>query len=255
MQPSVWPYLSDSFDSLGRWAPDGRDGEGHITRLDSDGNVVDATWVEGLNAPKGLRSHDGTLWVADIDRVVGFSIETGEIVSEVTIDGAIFLNDVAIGDDGTVYVSDTLTTTIYAVMNGSALVFAQGNELEHPNGLLVDGDRLIVGAWGMPNDDFSTDVPGRLFALNLETAEKTLITEDPLGNIDGVESDGRGGFIVSDYQAGTVMQITASGDIIQLQQFGPGAADLAYIPEGNVLMVPHMNENRVVAYDVSDAIQ
>ena len=140
-------------------------------------------------------------------------------------------------------------------MDGSASVFAQGEDLEYPNGLLVDGDRLIVGAWGAPNDDFTTDVPGRLFALDLETAEKTLITEDPLGNIDGVESDGRGGFVVSDYQAGTVMQVTASGDIVQLRQFVTGAADLAYIPEGNVLIVPHMNENQVIAYDVSDTIQ
>ena len=94
-------------------APDQRDGEGHITRLDSDGNVVDAAWVEGLDAPKGLRSHDGTLWVADIDRLIGISIETGEIVSEVAIDGAVFLNDVATGDDGTVYVSDMLARIIH----------------------------------------------------------------------------------------------------------------------------------------------
>jgi hypothetical protein len=123
------------------------------------------------------------------------------------------------------------------------------------NGLLVDGSRLVVAAWGRPNDDFTTDVPGRLFALDLETAEKTLITPDPLGNLDGLESDGNGGYIVSDYQAGTVMQITASGELVQLRQFGPGTADLAYLPEGNVLLVPHMNESQVSAYDVSDTVR
>jgi sugar lactone lactonase YvrE len=236
-------------------APDDRDGVGFISRLDSDGNVVDTMWFAGLNAPKGLRSHEGVLWVADIDRVVGISIQTGEIVEDVTIDGAQFLNDVAVSQDGTVYVSDMLATTIYEVADGGASVFAEGEELEYPNGLLVDGDRLVVAAWGRPNDDFTTDVPGRLFALNLETAEKTLITPEPLGNLDGVESDGRGGFIVSDYQAGTVMQVTASGEVIELRQFGPGTADLAFVPAGNVLLVPHMNESQVTAYDVSDAIR
>ena len=235
--------------------PDGRDGMGHITRLDTAGNVVDATWVDGFNAPKGLRSHDGMLWVSDIDQVVGIDIETGGIVERIVIDGAMFLNDVAVGGDGTVYVSDMLATTIYAVVDGSASVFAEGADLEYPNGLLVDGDRLIVAAWGAPNEDFSTEVPGRVYALDLETAEKTLITEEPLGNLDGLESDGRGGFIVSDYLAGRIIQVTAAGDVIDLRQFGPGTADLAYIPTGNVLLVPHMNESEVTAYDVSDTIR
>ena len=94
-----------------------------------------------------------------------------------------------------------------------------------------------------------------VYALDLETAEKTLITEEPLGNLDGLESDGRGGFIVSDYLAGRIVQVTAAGEVVDLRQFGPGTADLAYIPDGNVLLVPHMNESEVTAYDVSDTIQ
>ena len=41
-------------------APDGRDGNGRIVKLGGDGQVVSSTWVTGLNAPKGLRSHNGT---------------------------------------------------------------------------------------------------------------------------------------------------------------------------------------------------
>ena len=60
---------------------------------------------------------------------------------------------------------------------------------------------------------------------------------------------------MSNYQTGTVMQVTASGEVIQLRGFEPSTADLAFIPECNVLIVPHMNENQVVDYDVSDTIQ
>ena len=234
--------------------PDGRDGNGRIVQLSGDGDLVSDSWVTGLNAPKGLRSHDGILWTADIDEVIGVEIATGEIVSRVAVEGAQFLNDVAVGGDGTVYVSDMAASRIYAVRDGAVEVFAEGEELEYPNGLLVDGDRLIVGAWGRPEADFSTPVPGRLFALDLETKEKTLITPDPFGNIDGVESDGRGGFIVTDFNAGKVMRVAADGTVVDLAQFGTGTADLAFLAGENLAIVPHMMENRVAAYDLSGVL-
>jgi sugar lactone lactonase YvrE len=156
---------------------------------------------------------------------------------------------VAVGDDGTVYVSDMAATRIYALRDGSVEVFAEGEDLEWPNGLLVDGNRLIVGGWGRPEADFSTLVPGRLFALDLETKEKTLITPEPFGNIDGVESDGQGGWVVTDYLAGKVMRVGADGSIEELGVFAPGTADLGYVAGEGIAIVPHMNENRVVAYN------
>ena len=37
--------------------------------------------------------------------------------------------------------------------------------------------------------------------------------------------------------------------------FMAGTADLAFVPAGNVAIVPHMNENKVAAYDLSDALK
>ena len=236
-------------------APDGRDGNGRIVKLGGDGQVVSSTFTTGLNAPKGLRSHNGTLWTADLDEVIGIDIATGTITSRTKIAGAMFLNDVAVGPDGTVYVSDMMANRINAVKDGMVSVFAEGDQLEWPNGLLVDGNRLIVGGWGKPKADFSTDVPGRLFALDLQTKQKTLITQKPFANIDGVELDGRGGFIITDYLAGKVLQVTATGEARELRQFMPGTADIAFVPAGNVLIVPHMNENTVASYDLSDVLK
>ena len=235
--------------------PGERDGAGRIVKLSPDGNVVSASWVTGLNAPKGLRSYKGTLWTADIDELVGIEISSGNILSRVKLPGAQFLNDVACGPDGTVYVSDTMLSRIYAVKDGSASVFAEGEELEYPNGLLVDGERLVVGGWGKPEPDFTTKVPGRLFALDLNTKQKTLITRDPVGNIDGVESDGKGGYIVTDWMAGKVLRISPQGEVRLVTQFAQGTADHAFLPQANVVIVPHMNENKVAAYDISYAFQ
>ena len=135
----------------------------------STASVVTADWFTALNAPKGLRSFGGTLWVADLDEVIGIDIASAKENARVKIDGAKFLNDVAVGADGTVYVSDMMASRIYAIKDGKATVFAEGEQLEYPNGLFVEGERLIVGGWGSkPAADFTTKVPGRLYIARSE---------------------------------------------------------------------------------------
>lgn len=229
-----------------------KDGKGRISKLGLDGSLVAADWVTGLNAPKGLRSFGGTLWVSDIDEVVGVDIASAKITSRVKIEGAKFLNDVASGPDGTIYVSDMMLSRIYAIKDGKASVFAEGEHLEYPNGLLVDGERLIVASWGKPEADFSTKVPGRLYTLDLKTKQKSLITKQPTGNLDGLDQDARGGYIVTDWIAGKVLQITAAGETRLVRQFKPGTADHTFLyAQGDILILPHMNENKVAAYDIS----
>lgn len=251
----VDPQSGAIFSSQIVGMPTDRDGNGRIVKLNPDGSVASANWVTGLNAPKGLRSHQGTLWTADLDEVVGIDIASGRITSRVKIAGAQFLNDVATGPDGTVYVSDMMANRIYAVKDGKVATFAEGEEMEWPNGLLVDGNRLIVGGWGKPEADFSTKVPGRLFALDLATRAKTLITPMPFGNTDGLESDGRGGYIVSNYLSGAILHVAADGSSRPLRQFGAGAADIGLVAGTGTLLVPHMNDNMVAAYSIADALK
>jgi sugar lactone lactonase YvrE len=245
-----WDAASGSvFTSQIAGAPDGRDGNGRIVKLDANGKVVNANFVTGLNAPKGIRVHNGTLWTADLDDVIGVDVASGKITTRVKLAGALFLNDVAAGADGTVYVSDMMGNKIYAVKDGKPSVFAEGDELEHPNGLLVEGDRLIVGGWGSaPKPDFTTDVLGHLFAIDLKTKQKTLVTPEPFANIDGLESDGRGGYVVTDYIKGQVLRVSASGQTRAVAQFMPGTADIAFMADHDMVLVPHMNENKVAAY-------
>jgi sugar lactone lactonase YvrE len=232
--------------------PGERDGKGRISKVGLDGSVVTADWATGFNAPKGLRSFGGTLWVSDIDEVIGIDITSAKETSRVKIAGATFLNDVAAGADGTIYVSDMMASRIYAIKDGKASVFAEGEQLEYPNGLFVDGERLVVGGWGKPEADFSTKVPGRLYMLDLKTKAKTLITKQPIGNIDGVEQEARGGFLVTDYMAGKVLQVSQTGESRLVRQFKPGLADHTFLyAQGDILIVPHMNENTVAAYDIS----
>jgi sugar lactone lactonase YvrE len=254
----VDPGSGNIYVSIIGGMPDAKDGNGRIAQITGDGRGTNAAWADGLNAPKGLRSHDGTLWTSDIDEIVGIDMATGKVKTKVKVQGAKFLNDVAIDSDGTVYVSDMMGNKIYTLKGGKVSVFAEGAELlEHPNGLLVDGESLVVGGWGSEPDpkDFSTKVLGRVFKLDLKTRKKTPVTPEPTANIDGLESDGQGGYVISDYLAGKILHVAADGKVKTLTTFMPGTADIAFLALEQRLIVPHMNENKVVAYDLSEALK
>jgi hypothetical protein len=251
----VEPMSGDIYVSNVAGMPDQKDGMGTIAKISADGKTVNATWVTGLNAPKGIRSYQGTLYTTDIDEIVSVDMASGKVTSKTKAPGAQFLNDTAVGSDGTVYVTDMMGNKIYALKDGKVSVFAEGEDLEFPNGLLVEGDSLVVGGWGKPKPDFTTEVPGRLFKLDLKTKMKTPITPDPIANIDGLESDGRGGYIVSDYLAGKILNISGSGAVTTITTFMPSTADIGFVSAEKRLIVPHMNENKIVAYDISGGLQ
>lgn len=227
----------------------GKDGKGWISKLDLKGKVTSDQWVTGLNAPKGIRVTGGMLWVSDIDELVGINIKEGKITERVKVPEAKFLNDVAAGPDGSVYVSDMLSSTVHVLKDGKLSVLATGEQLESPNGLLAVGDKLILGGWGVSLDPktFTPKTLGRLLSLDLKSKKVTPITPKPLGNLDGIEVDGKGGYVVTDWVAGKIYHITGDGESKLIWQHEKGVADHAYLPEEQLLIVPLMMDNKVVA--------
>ena len=235
---------------IGDGGATGKNGDGYLSKLTPDGKVVSLKWITGLDAPKGIRSHEGRLWVSDIDQLIEIDIAEGKTISRTPMPGATFLNDVACAPDGTVYVSDTMECKIYRLRDGKVDVFAEGEDLEYPNGLLVLDDKLVVDAWGKPNDDFSTEVPGRLFTLDLETKEKTLVTSEPFANIDGLEAVRGNRFLVSDWFLGKIYFVGSDGNPRLILQLPKGSADIGIVPSERLLIVPQMMENKITAYQM-----
>lgn len=234
----------------------GKDGDGVISILKPDGTVVNPRWFAGLNAPKGLRSSGGVLWVADIDRLVGISIENATTHAIHEVAGAKFLNDVAITERGSVLVSDMLASTIYALQGDKISKVASGVELDSPNGLLVNGDTLYIAGWGRDiQASFETLTLGRLLALDLRTRKVQPVTKATVGNLDGLELDGKGGFLVTDWVEGAVLHISAKGAVTSVLDLPKGSADIAYLSKKKLLIVPQMLENKVTAYDLSGVIK
>ena len=104
-------------------------------------------------------------------------------------------------------------------------------------------------------DDFSTKILGRLLAIDLKTKEQSVISQGPTGNLDGIEVDQQGGFLVTDWRAGKVFHISGEGHATLLMKFSRGAADHAFHAEKNLLILPHMMENKLTAFDLTAALK
>src|SRR5215467_11953823 len=228
-----------------------KDGNGRIVKLTIDGKVIDANWAKGLDAPKGLRSYRGTLYVADIDQVVGFDIATGRETSRVKIADAKFLNDLCTGPDGAIYTTDSFANRVWVVRNGAASLFSDAPQLLLPNGILVDGNKVLVATDGSGGRGGS-GTPGSLFAIDIATEAITPVTMQSSGAPVGLESDARGGYITSDVGGGRLFHITANGEARQIRTLDRQPADISYVPSKKLLLVPHLGLNRVSAYDLSD---
>jgi hypothetical protein len=97
--------------------------------------------------------------------------------------------------------------------------------------------------------DFSTDVPGHLLAVNLASKKiADLGDPKPVGNLDGLEPDGAGGWYLTDWIAGSLLHAEPDGRAGQLLDLPPGSADIGIMPAGSLVLVPMMNEGDVVAY-------
>ena len=86
----------------------------------------------------------------------------------------------------------------------------------------------------------------------LDGKGKKLITPDPAGNFDGVEAIGDKGYVVSDWYAGKVYFVKPDGTLELLLSLPRGAADLGYLSEQRLLVVPQMLENKVTAFALPD---
>ena len=222
------------------------DGEGWISRLDEKGNVLDAKWVAGFDAPAGLRMHNGILYVANITKVHGIDVKTGAVVENYFIPAAGLLNDPAVdAGNGYVYVTDTLTNVIYrfqAGVAGSEEAFLDSADLKGPNGLLVDGTKLLVGSLF----DFDPEHPGPFLSIDIATKVIT-----PIGNVqgkwDGLEKLGAD-YLLSDNAPGRIVRVKPDGsqevmfDLGKDHGFMP-AADFGIDPVGKVLCVPNLGDS------------
>lgn len=215
--------------------PSTKDGNGFISLLDTDGKMNKLKWVTGLNAPKGQAIYDGNLYVADIDELVIISIKDAKINHRIKVENAKFLNDVTASEDGTIFVTDMKDNKIYAFTKGKLELWSADELINNPNGLWAEKGKLYIG----------TD---QILQADIKTKEIKVLV-DNCGGIDGLEKLENGQFIYSNWQ-GRIF-VTKGNESIKLLDTvdKQNTADIDYVPEKNLVLVPTFLANSLDAYE------
>ncbi|MBC8754976.1 hypothetical protein H2O64_09860 [Kordia sp. YSTF-M3] len=229
-------------------------GDGSIAKISLDGKVVDTTFVSGLNDPKGIAIKGDKIYVSDVVDLVEADLNSGKVIRNHTNEEAEFLNDVEIGKDGTVYVSDTSKSSIFALApDGTFSEFINSDQLEHPNGLLLVDDTMYVSAWGnVVGDGEKAKQSGNFLKLNMQTKEIMKVSKDTLGNLDGAQVYEKDNFLISAWNTGKIIKINTNGDAEDILTVGMSVGDILYIPEKKLLALPMNRQSQLLIYTLEE---
>lgn len=171
---------------------DAVDGQGQIARISLDGKILDAKWVKGLNAPKGLALRGDRLFASDLTELLEIDTKHGRVIQRYPVPEARFLNDVAVVPKGNplsgdVLVSDSGRASITRFHQGEVQEWLRDDRLKSINGLLAQPKRLLIST-----------MQGRLLAVDWDSRSITDLAEN-LGNGDGLADLGGNRFLVSEW--------------------------------------------------------
>ena len=196
-----------------------------------------------LDAPKGMTIHGDTLWICDIDVMRAINRKTGVSLANLDLKsfGALLLNDVTIGGDGAMYITDTgiLMTEkgvlyrgadkIFRVANGKPEVISQGAGLMRPNGITWDKElnKLVVVTF----DPFHS----QMYSLS-PTGERRLLAKGN-GKFDGIEPLGGGKYMVASWNDSSV-RLLGNGENRRIANNVLSPADIGFDTRRNRLAIP-----------------
>ena len=264
------PELDAFFVSNMKGAGSAKDDNGYITRVSASnpdsGAVIAQGGVNGvtLDAPKGLAIHGDTLWAADITVLRGFDRRTGAPLA--TIDfapmGAVQLNDIAVGPDGTLHVTDTgiIMSPKGVIHTGPDRIFvvgpnrqitvdAEGFQLGRPNGITWDdvAKRWIVLSF----DQFA----GQVMVNPKGSAKPQLIrTRAGGGQLDGVEVLNDGAVLFTSW-ADSSIHLLANGRDEPIIREVPVPADIGIDTKRNRLALPLSMLGRVQLWSLDGVVR
>lgn len=230
--------------------PTAKDGDGFISKVKKNGDVEELRFLpksDSLNAPKGVTVTNNTLYVTDIDRILGFDLGSGETVFELTIPEAQFLNDIVAKDQQTLFVSDSNAGQIARIsVDQNSYQFLDLPTMNGPNGLALSEDKTTLYCVGFGANNKSN---GPIYRINLDPISTKTIS-DYKGYLDGAQYH-NGMLYFSDWIAfekkGVIKKLNpSSGEVSSVELGTPlgGPADFFIDSEANTLFMPALLENK-----------
>lgn len=223
-------------------APRTKDNNGFISTLNTDGTVLKLDWATGMSAPKGMAYFNEVLYVTDIDAVLEIDPHTGKILKKNILEGALMLNDIAVDKLGIIYVSAMDTGKIYMLEDGDFSLWK--DNLNKPNGLLIEGNSLLVASLG----------DGTFTSFDRTTKKEQKLIATNLGKADGIVKLTSGSHVVSDWR-GEIFHIKdgkTTSVYNTVENKNSQTADIGNIPNKNIILIPTFFGNSVKAYTITE---
>jgi hypothetical protein len=233
-----------------------KDGNGFISRVSPDGQVLQRKWIDGaaqgvtLNAPKGLAIRDGKLYVADIDCVRMFDRDSGAPAGEVCLQNATFLNDIAASPDGSMFFTDSGlqmgaeglvpdgSDAVYRMIDDDRVVAVKKDpSLGAPNGIAVGSLGILVASFGS----------GEVYRLDVD-GNRTDMMPASQRQLDGLVLLPDGGFMMSSWGDSAVYRVGRDGKVTKAVTGVEAPADIGYDARRNRVLVPLFNANEVLIH-------
>jgi len=221
----------------------GGEGAQHLSRISSDGVLLDEVWVGGLTNPTGLAWRGEELLVVERRSVAIIDPATAVVTKRIPIPEGRLLNDIAVAADGAVFVSDSRAGLIYRV--GADDQLEKWLKLEaglNPNGVCVDGGTLYVGL----------NPVHRIIAVDLVDRSIEDHAVLPSGLVDGIEALGDGVLAVSQAE-GRLLRVASDGRVdalIDASGLDHPFADFDVAEEAGLILVPTYYTGQVAAYSL-----
>jgi hypothetical protein len=228
--------------------PMAMDGNGFISELSTDGKIIQQKFQKGvLNAPKGLAIVKDILYAADINRVVGFNIHSGEQVFELGIP-VIMLNDLCKVDDKHICVSETMTGHVLLIDLSDKSIRFLGS-ITGANGVTYDEKSGMLYAVGMGVNMTG----GKIYSRDIKSQD-TLFHElqnSPTGIFDGIEMYDNHHLLASDWISftspqGRLIVYDLENHTSVSYNVNAGPADITYDPLSGTVYIPEMMKNSLL---------
>ncbi|MFK7806439.1 MAG: hypothetical protein AB8F74_01435 [Saprospiraceae bacterium] len=247
-------YVSNVGEKL---APSEKDGDGFISKLDKDGNIVELKWLSGddLHAPKGMAIVKGVLYVTDVDKIRGFNIKSKKKVFELDLGSttSVYLNDLAAKDNNTLFVSATDVGFIYEVSlkgKGSYEMLDIYSDLTGVNGLEYNKkkNQLLINSFGV--DGAPVGMVGTCKLEGDKMKQKTIGIFK--GYLDGIQEVAEDMVLVTDWQnferGGNLTFYDLVTEEVRpvLNGLIGGPADFYYDEKTKNVWIPAMQDNELI---------
>ena len=216
--------------------PNAKDGKGFISKLSTDGKIIEKEWVKGLDAPKGMAMMNGNLYVTNVDELVEINTKTGKISNRYKVKNAKFLNDPVTADNKVLF-TDMQDNKIYAFQDGKISVWKESG-LKNPNGLAYNNGKVLVASNTLA--EVTKDGENKVLAEGIDAGDGIGIVDD-------------NSYLVSNWH-GEIYYVGADKQKVKLldtKDQNMNTADITYIKDQNLLLVPTFKDNRVVAYKLN----